>query len=284
MRTLFLWFIFILIFCSFPAYVLSLSRPEAPPQSFSLVSSVADTLPYEKIVYTDEPGKFLAHFNSGGWELDWYEGMLVGTVPDSIPLDTIYKTYESVTYSVEDPSQLDTSENHFSAEYHTLSIIGDVVSYEMSYEGDGGVHPIGGTSYETIELGEKIEYGSGVDLTDYFAESDIFRAVLADSTITKYLPKNFRPNGLDDLIKHLNGGCDVDFSNFLKHWVIYDCTDDSAEIVFGFTFGCEVERENFTSIEITLPIPEDSKWDFQQTKKAGTYEKKMDKVQYGREE
>jgi hypothetical protein len=234
-----------------------------------------DTMLYEKTVEHTHPGRLLAHLSYASWRLDWYAGMLVvGQLPQG-PTDTLYLSYESTTYRREDESDPDTVQTHNSVTYTTLSVVRDIISFSCSYYGDGGAHPTYGTSYQTVKLGNKVDFSTGVNITDVFEERDMLRALMADTLIKRYRPQDINPQDIDEFVESLQGGCDVNFSQILSSWSVYDCTADSATVEFGLPHGCEVNRGMFTSFQVVLAIPAEEMETFQQARKAGTLAKNM---------
>jgi hypothetical protein len=235
-----------------------------------------DTLPYEKTIELSHPGRFLAHLSHGSWRLDCYEGMLVVGQEPQGPVDTLYLSYESTTYSREDESDADTIETHDSGTYTTLSVVRDIVSFSYSYYADGGAHPTYGAYYQTVKLGSKVDDSTGVDITDVFDEGEVLRALMADTLIKRYRPQGINPQDIDEFVAALQGECDVDFSRILSRWSVYECTADSAVVEFGLPHGCEANRGAFTSFRVVLPIPPEEREAFQQARKAGTLAKNME--------
>jgi hypothetical protein len=239
----------------------------------------ADSLPFYNTITHLDPGQLLGRFSSNSWLLIWYEGMLVSSRSGATGLDTLYVSYSDTTFSREDPSEPDTLMNLFSMTYATVSVVGNCVSYQESFNGDGGAHPICGISYHTLELGDKQEGARladlRVNLADIFPEREILRALMADTLLQRYRLPDLRPRDLADFINNLGGGCEVELAHLLTSWSVYDCTSDSTIIEFGLTHGCEVMRGNFTTIRIILPIPPEQKEAFEQARQSGTLGKNM---------
>ena len=64
----------------------------------------------------------------------------------------------------------------------------------------------------------------------------------------------FTPKNLQQLCDSLDDECEIDFTFLLESFAIKSIHGDKATILFGLTHGCEVEKGNFTMIEIALPI------------------------------
>jgi hypothetical protein len=230
-----------------------------------------DTLAYENIVSENHPGLKIEIINSGGWQLVWYEGMLTAQKSEATPIDTLYVSHSDTIFECEDATYSDTLKCEYSETYTTLSIIGNIVSYERSYDGNCGMHPTYGAQYCTIEIGTKRE---DIPITNLFPEGNIFNAFYADTIIQHYLTIK-QPINLNELIKHLDGECEVSFYDLLSSWSIYDIGSDSVVIVFGLKYGCEAMRGQFTTIQITLPVPDAHRDLFLQAKKNGIVSKNM---------
>jgi tetratricopeptide (TPR) repeat protein len=184
-------------------------------------------------------------------------------------------------------------------DYQMLAIVGPYVSFLSTYDGSGGAHPIYGNvlcvselgrveapepqdtstaPYDTTERFEKMIRAtknlretdkSHAKITDIFPETDVFNALMQDSIILAHLPK-FTPKNLRELSDSLDGECEMDFSYLLESFAIKSIHHDKAVILFGLTHGCEVEKGNFTTIEIELPIPDMSKKMFEEAVKNKT--------------
>ena len=138
-----------------------------------------------------------------------------------------------------------SSNSNYSIQY----LIGPYLSYAYSYYGEGGAHPAYGSYYRTINLYDKKE----VSLREIFPDSSIYISLLKDTIILNNLT-NKAPKDLDNLVSSLDGGCEIDFRNILTSFSFGTAYEDSVEIVFGLTHGCEADRGNFTSIWINLPM------------------------------
>jgi hypothetical protein len=138
---------------------------------------------------------------------------------------------------------------YFIDSYYNLSLIGPYLSYEYSYEGSGGAHPIYGSFYRTLNLLNKLE----VSLDELFDKEILLSVLLNDSLIQAHLV-NDNPKTLNELEESLIGGCEISFYEFLKSFSIKAIHQNKVEIEFGLTHGCEALRGNFTSFTIILPI------------------------------
>ena len=168
-------------------------------------------------------------------------------------------------------------------DYQMLSIVGPYVSFFSTYEGSGGVHPLYGHVLNLCELGRRDEpetpdtssapYDTEksfekmirtaknlreigktqAKITDIFNAKDVFRELMKDSIIHAHLHQ-FTPKNLQQLCDSLDDECEIDFTFLLESFAIKSIHGDKATILFGLTHGCEVEKGNFTMIEIALPI------------------------------
>ncbi len=181
------------------------------------------------------------------WSITKESRFVVSTLYPQAKIDTIF------TDQIANESEEDTAEGlpSYLNEIHTpLSLLGSFLSYAYSYEGSGGVHPICGTNYSTVDLRSKEE----VPLNQLFSDDDIRRALLRDTIITKALYTS-DTSSLSEVVKHLDGGCEIGFNEMLKHYRFGTVTGDSIDIAFGLPHGCEMMRGNFTTFAIRLAIP-----------------------------
>jgi len=179
------------------------------------------------------------------WEVLWNDSIAIRNDLNTFQRDTIY-----CNISEYDDSDTNSFPYYYEESNQILSIVGPYLSYEYSYNGSGGAHPIYGSCYATYNIETKDE----VSLDNIFNPNDIYTALLADSTIIKYLKKK-EPNNLQDLLQNLDGDCEVNFYSILNNFAFVNVDEDKVLIEFGLTHGCEVLRGNFTVIQIILPIP-----------------------------
>lgn len=137
----------------------------------------------------------------------------------------------------------------FNTRHDVILLVGPYLSYEYSYNGSGGAHPIYGAYYRTIYIPSKKE----VSLDSLFNPDVIFKALLKDSLIVHSMT-NKTPEDLYELTSSLEGGCEIDFSELLISFAIKSIDSKKVEVEFGLTHGCEVMRGNFTTITINLPV------------------------------
>jgi hypothetical protein len=164
-------------------------------------------------------------------------------------IDTIFvNQHESGVDSTYDKDEL-SYENYFNSTYEVISLVGHYLSYEYSYEGSGGAHPIYGAYYRTIDIPTKEE----VCLDSLFDSDVIYHALLQDSLIVRSMT-NRNSKNLQELVSSLEGGCEISFYDLLKSFAIKSINSRKVEIEFGLTHGCEVMRGNFTTMTINLPV------------------------------
>jgi len=142
-----------------------------------------------------------------------------------------------------------SSEYFFNTRHDVIYLIGPYLSYEYSYNGSGGAHPIYGSYYRTLYIPTKKE----VSLDSLFEPDVIFRTLLKDSLIIRSMA-NKNPEDLYELISSLEGGCEISYSDLLISFAIKSVDSKKAEVEFGLTHGCEAMRGNFTTITINLPV------------------------------
>jgi tetratricopeptide (TPR) repeat protein len=174
---------------------------------------------------------------------------------------------------------------YYNTSYEMLSVVGPYVSFLSSYEGSGGVHPIVGTTLDIYEINAREKYNPSAPdtatvadpmkimeevknhkesgerrpvITDIFPEQEVFKALMKDSLIQESLKGN-KPVNLKQLVPELDGDCAIDFTYLLESFAFKSINNDSVVVEFGLTHGCEVAKGTFTIIDITLPIPENSR-------------------------
>jgi hypothetical protein len=138
------------------------------------------------------------------------------------------------------------SEDH--NEYHIVSIVGSLLSYDFNYAMFGGAHPTSGEWYRTINIDTKEE----VSLENLFSSKTILGLISKDTNFTKYT-QNKNPKDIHDFISSLGGGCEVSFSRLLVSYAIKSIDKDSVLIEFGLIHGCEACPECFTKIKVKIP-------------------------------
>lgn len=214
---------------------------------------------------------------SSDWVISWDSTIAIAYAINANQIDTIFYDFfedENGTYLGYRNFFWDYKDGnwfwYFEGDFTMLSVVGPFISFMYSYDGSGGAHPIVANYYRTYSLIDHSE----VKLTDIFSSKDIYKELLKNSLIKKYL-KGYKPKDLQDLVKKIDGGCEIDFLYMLEHFAIKEIDSSKALIEFGLQHGCEVGKGTFTNFEITLPIPENYSKHFEEAKKNGTYINKM---------
>jgi hypothetical protein len=193
------------------------------------------------------------HIKSGEWVVHWSSNGAFAThetTPRCVPI--FRNSYE--TGRKEAGFQLGPPPEawFYRSSHHLLSAAANAISFTEGYEGSGGMHPIYGLRYSTIDL----ETGDSADITQLFDEDDVVRALRRDPLIMKYLG-GAEPTGLEELVTALEVPCEIDFSDLRSAFRIAAIGRDTAVVQFGLGHGCETMRGNFTTLDIELPIPGD---------------------------
>jgi hypothetical protein len=214
---------------------------------------------------------------SSNWEIMWDSTIAISYQINSNQVDTIFYDffedeagrhygYRNFFCDYQDGNWF----WYFEGDFTMLSVVGPFISFMYSYDGSGGAHPIVANYYRTYSLIDQSE----VLLTDIFSSKDIFRELLKTSLIKEYL-KGYNPKDLLDLVKKIDGGCEIDFFNILEQFAIKEIYSSKVLIEFGLPHGCEVGKGTFTNFEITLPIPKNYIKFFEQAKENESYINKM---------
>jgi hypothetical protein len=156
-----------------------------------------------------------------------------------------------------------------------LSVVGPIVSISDNSGCDcGGAHPSAATIYRALDLSKSGEvdlgyegyqkHGKMAQLTDYFPEADILKALLADSLIQKALKSSGkrRPATLPALMKAIYlqpvpvGECAYELSDdLLTRFAFHHLENGQVAVRLGLTHAYETCRGSSTEIGILLPIP-----------------------------
>ncbi len=182
-------------------------------------------------------------YSKSRWKLIENDSVTIIKNSFSTKLDTIFKNvYES------DSNDSSAIGYYFSSEYKVISIVGSYLSYEYCYNGSGGLHPIGGRWYRTINIDKK----NDLSLDSLFTSEVIYKKLSTDTNFTKYLTEKHTKN-LSEFIRSLDGGCEISFENLLVSYAITSINNSFVSVQFGLTHGCEYMPEKFTVIKIELP-------------------------------
>ncbi len=182
-------------------------------------------------------------FVKSNWRLVRDDSLKVVQNPKTRSLDTVlFDKYLTADDSTEPGYYYEESSR-------VISVAGHFLSYDLSYSGSGGMHPVGGGYYRTIDL----RTGKEVSLETLFDPDEILTALLRDTNITKYSTRLPSVN-LRDFIASLDGDCAIQFIDMLSSFAIKSITQTVVVVEFGLTHGCEVMRGNFTLFTIRLPV------------------------------
>ena len=154
------------------------------------------------------PGKSIWKGNSGGVEIDWTTADLFsrsGGNLEKIFQPVAEKGHEEFLADLKGvtPTKGQSHNCDYRRDFELLSIVGSLVSFQdTEYSDCGGAHPTTETRFTAVDLkregsvvyqyGESVDVdvdrpGKAVKLTDYFQESEILKALLADPVISEAL-------------------------------------------------------------------------------------------------
>jgi hypothetical protein len=171
--------------------------------------------------------------------------------------------------------------------FFPLSAVGSLLSYERDDYWDGGAHPSGNESFETIDARRP---GRKVKLTDLFDAAQIRRALLADPVVQRVLTREkiAPPPTLDGLIKALANkqfGGEDDGKYSFPQGLLYDFSFHHVEngkvaVRFLLPHGYEIYRFQHTQLALLLPIPPQLKSAFTQAAagRAGALTRSLQRV------
>jgi hypothetical protein len=232
---------------------------------------------------TDAPEKIIWTGESGGFTIRWTtenlsasrSGSAEGAVFNVRPMvEREWKEIEG-----DRSKRIREGESLMDFEYdrsiEVLSIVGPLVSISDSEGCDcGGAHPSAVTIYRALDLSRPgavdlssdgfKKGGKMVQLTDYFPQADILRALLADTIIQKALKSSGkpRPQTLAALMKAIYlqpvhaGECDYELSDdLLTRFAFHHLENDKVAVRLGLSHAYETCRGRFTELGILLPIP-----------------------------
>ena len=177
------------------------------------------------------------------WKLIENDSLTIIKNSISNKLDTVF-----INEDESDPDDSSAAGNYFYSEYTVISIVGSYLSYKYIYSGSGGLHPIAGTWYRTININTK----QNLSLDSLFTPGSIYKVLSVDTNFTKYLTGKQTKN-LSEFIQSLNGSCEISFADLLVSYAITSINNSYVTIKFGLTNGCELMPEKFTIIGIELP-------------------------------
>ena len=154
-----------------------------------------------------------------------------------------------------------------------LSLVGDILSIETSYEGfSGGAHPNHRTIYHAIDLKRfaaatrdaknvspnPLDSAFAARLDQIFPEEILLRKLNEDRYLKKHLLiKPFKT--LTDFLKAgivESSACEFLWSpDVLQQFAFSEVRGQQVGVRLGLTHGCEVKRGNLTKIGIDMPVP-----------------------------
>lgn len=209
---------------------------------------------------------------SADWVIRWNDEYTIAVNSITNTIDTVFYDYYENEDEIKYGYKYDIIEDDwfYDMDYTLLSIVGPYISFLVSYSGSGGVHPIAGNFYSNYNLISK----STIKITDIFPSDEVFSELLKDSLIFTNL-KGYKPKDIPDLILHLEGECDIDFSSLLENFAIKEISTNEVVVEFGLGHGCEVMKGNITFFNVKLEIPENKKTMFDEAKQNQTYINKL---------
>lgn len=197
------------------------------------------------------PTKATGQVTSGEWLVHWSPAgtfAIHESEPRCVPIFS--NSYESCR--TWDDGQPCPEGWFYRSTHRVLSTLGNVVSFTDGYEGSGGMHPILGQRYATIDLNTR----EPADITQLFDEGDVVTALRRDPIIVKHL-RGAAPRDLEELVPALGMPCEINFYYLPSAFRVKSIGGTTAVVEFGLGHGCEVLRGTFTTIEIEVPIPPD---------------------------
>jgi hypothetical protein len=148
--------------------------------------------------------------------------------------------------------------------YTLLSTLGSTLSLEETVDCDcGGAHPTAVKRFLAIDLSRTAaNRPAPASLTSLFPESAIFKALMADSIVSKALGAAAQPKSLAELLKALKDDtaevkdCAYEFSSDpISSFAIYDSKGASALVRIGLPSAAQVCRGQMIQLGLELPAP-----------------------------
>ncbi|MBE9558628.1 MAG: DUF1311 domain-containing protein [Proteobacteria bacterium] len=203
-----------------------------------------------------------------GWKITWNDG---GATARN------QKTGKEITLFKDDTS--DEEGDSYSNDYTMLSVVGTTVSWSYTWYAEGGAHPTYGEEWYSVNLDS-----AAVNLAALFGEEAVFTRLMQDPVVQmaagggmadKAGPPKPNPNNLTQLLEQADGGCFAAMGDNLltDYYFAYRLGGNIAVVQIGLTYGCEVNRGNFTKLnKLYFPIPREMKKDFRRAVKKGVLE------------
>jgi SH3-like domain-containing protein len=206
---------------------------------------------------------------SGGFNIHWTQKDITATKGGKV----VFSAEKALARKDFEKAYLDYTNGYRIVGYHRtltlLSVVGTIVSMKDTFEEGGRVLIYGDSKMTTVNLANLDKV---VSLTDFFGESVIFKALLADSLIQKALAKvntTTPPSTLDALYQVLDKapniaavrmkyGEDCYFrlsEDFLTQFAFHHIDKDRVAVRIALspaTHGCQSE---LAQLGIYLPIP-----------------------------
>jgi hypothetical protein len=143
--------------------------------------------------------------------------------------------------------------------FKVQSWVGPVLSLQQNnyWNCVATAHPGAYTVYQTLNL----KTGKTMSLTDIFSDRELLKALLADSIVKKYVPKNQAKFASSQaLINYLSekgtGECAYTFSeDSLSTFSLHHVKGNQVAVRIGLTHGCEAARGMLTELGLYLTIP-----------------------------
>jgi len=159
-----------------------------------------------------------------------------------------------------------------------LSIVGSIVSLKIDLVSDcGGAHPGSIEFFMASDLSRSGDFNLSRDLepakitklTDYFAESTVFKALMSDSVVQKTLEQANKPKTIAQLIKTARRIIVQDCDYYIPHDVLsqfafHHIEDGKVAVRVNLPYYSEVCRGQSIQLDLLLPIPESLKTPLQQ--------------------
>lgn len=268
----------------------------APP---TLMNTTTSTQPNQASQRDAQPSsieKTIWKGESGGMPIEWttvdlYAQSAAGTESVFAPL--VKKGFEDFAAVQVEGDQPETAQTikqgqvegcEYGRDFEVLSVVGTLVSFEDQYHDHcGGSHPSADTRFTTVDLAKpgQVLYARGKDtpmmnvdpanlgkvvkLTDYFAEQNILRALLADPVIKKALANldaSVSPQTLTELIE-LCAKDDYELGDsgfelrpdFLTRFAFHHVEGDKVAVRIGLPPHYGANRTQHQQLGLLLPIP-----------------------------
>ena len=188
--------------------------------------------------------------HEGPFSLRWSQADILATREGK----TVFSARATAEHDVREFDQA----TEYSRKLALLSVVGSVMSFsDTSYCECGGAHPISEARISTVDLERP---GQPARLTDYFAEAEVVRAILADSLVQKAIgAKGKEATTLKDLVGLSISTKTCSFviapdadSRFAFHHV----EKGNVAVRLALSHDVEACRGQMAQLGLLLPIPE----------------------------